>query len=107
MSVKDYNKKRIAYINTVYRNLTVVKCKTPGFVTNAAIYDCINRNRVKYHLEKEMNMLVKICNFENGLIDPTFFELKEMVAAAIKAEQFYKQHRIDLKLKEIEKDFKK
>jgi hypothetical protein len=105
MSVKEYNKKRTAYINTVYRNLTVVKCKPPGYVTNAAIYDCVNRNRVKYNLEKEMDMLVKICNFEKGLIEPTYSELKEMVAGAKKAEQFYKQHIIDLKLEEIEKDF--
>ena len=106
MSVKDYNKKRNAYINTVYRNLTVVKCKTPGYVTNSEIFNFIQKYRDKYKLNKEMDLLVKICNFENGLIDPTFFELKEMVAAAIKAEQLYKQHRMDLKLKEIEKDFK-
>ena len=106
MSVKDYNKKRIAYINTVYKNLNIVKCKTPGFVTNAEIFNFVQSYRNQYGLNKEMGLLVKICNFENGLIEPTYFELKEMVAAALKVEQYYKQHKLELKLKEIEKDFK-
>ena len=106
MSVKDYNKKRIAYINTVYKNLNIVKCKTPGFVTNSEIFNFVQSYRNQYGLNKEMGLLVKICNFENGLIEPTYFELKEMVAAALKVEQCYKQHKLELKLKEIEKDFK-
>ena len=106
MSVKDYTGKRIAYINTVYKNLTVVKCKTPGFVTNSEIFNFVQKYREQYGLNKEMDLLVKICNFENGLIEPTYFELKEMVAAALKAEQCYKQHKLKVKHKEIEKDFK-
>ena len=106
MSVKDYNRKRTAYINTVYKNLTIVKCKTPGYVINAEIFNFVINYRKKYGINKEMDLLVKICDFENGLFEPTYFELKKMVAGALKAEQCYKQHKLDLKLKEIKKDFR-
>lgn len=106
MSVKDYNKKRNDYIDNVYKNLTFIKCKTPGCVANYDIFNFVNMYKEKYCLIRERGQLVKICKFETSWINPTLSEIKKMVAAALKVEQVYKQHKMDSKFKEIEKDFK-
>lgn len=107
MNVKDCNKKKMEYINSVYKNLTLIRQREPGYVVNSQIYDFVTDrvNCEKYGLEKEKQLLIRICEFENGYIDPSYTVLKQMVAAAKKAEKLYKQHKVDLKLHEIEKDF--
>ena len=108
MSATDYYKERKKYIDTVYKELYLVKNKTIGHVVYSPYFDFANSkiNRQKYNIDDEMfNLLIKICNFENCLYQPTLDELKKMVEAGLKVEELYKQHQIDMKLDDLEKDF--
>ena len=108
MSEDDYIEERRKYINTVYKELYFVKNKTIGHVVYSPYFDFANHivNRQKYGIDDEMfNYLIQICNFENSLYQPTLDELKKMVEAGLKIEELYKQHQIDLKLEDAEKDF--
>lgn len=108
MSENDYHKEKRKYIDTVYKELYLVKNKTIGHVVYSPYFDFANNkiNRKKYNIDDEMfNFLIKICNFENSLYQPTLEELKKMVEVGIKIEELYKQHQIDMKLEEMEKDF--